>query len=99
MSEKSIASLIENVSYLVVGDCQIHKNVDIGRGTIVEGPSIIGKPARGCRDGEWRTKMGSHGHVRPFSTIYAGNLIGDRFQTGQNATIREKNRIGDDVSV
>jgi len=99
MSDKSVTSLLENVSYLVVGDCQIHKNVEIGRGTVVEGPGIIGKPARGCRDGDWRTKMGRDGHVRPFSTIYAGNLIGDRFQTGQGVTIRENNRIGNDVSI
>src|SRR3990170_3323739 len=99
MSDKSIASLLDNVSYLVVGDCQIHKNVEIGRGTIVEGPTIIGKPARGNGDGERPTRIGADCHIRPFTTIYAGNLIGARLQTGQSVNIREDNRIGQDVSI
>jgi acetyltransferase-like isoleucine patch superfamily enzyme len=31
--------------------------------------------------------------------IYAGNVIGDHFQTGNKVNIRELNRIGDNVSV
>ena len=31
--------------------------------------------------------------------IYAGNVIGRNFQTGNKVNIRESNRIGDDVSV
>jgi acetyltransferase-like isoleucine patch superfamily enzyme len=37
--------------------------------------------------------------IRPFTTIYAGTTIGAGFQSGQGASIREDNIIGDDVSV
>ena len=39
------------------------------------------------------------GTIRPFTTIYGGTVIGDRFQTGQGVSIREDNVIGDDVSI
>ncbi len=44
-------------------------------------------------------RIGGQATVRPFTTIYAGNIIGDRLQTGQGASIREDNLIGHDVSV
>jgi acetyltransferase-like isoleucine patch superfamily enzyme len=37
--------------------------------------------------------------IRPFTTIYAGVTTGRNFQTGQGASIREDNLIGDDCSV
>jgi len=37
--------------------------------------------------------------IRPFTTIYGGTTIGARLQTGQGASIREDNVMGDDVSV
>lgn len=37
--------------------------------------------------------------IRSHSVIYAGNVIGARFQTGHGALVRELNEIGDDVSV
>ena len=37
--------------------------------------------------------------MRPFTTIYAGSIIGAGLQTGQGASIREGNVLGDDVSV
>lgn len=92
-------TLTGNPVQIIDGNCQIFQNVDLGCDTVVEGPSIIGKPARGEKDGEQATKLGRNCLIRPFTTIYADNLIGDRFQTGQNVTIREENLIGNDVSV
>ena len=46
-----------------------------------------------------RSRSGSRASIRPFSTIYAGSVIGHRFQTGQGVSIRENNVIGDDVSI
>ena len=37
--------------------------------------------------------------IRPFTTIYAGSTFGARLQTGQGASIREDNVLGDDVSI
>lgn len=73
--------------------------VSLGKGTIVEPPCVLGKAPRGALPGEFMLTMGEAGTVRPFTTIYAGTVIGDRFQTGQGVSIRECNVIGDDVSI
>lgn len=43
--------------------------------------------------------IGKNALIRSGSIIYAGSKIGDSFQTGHRATIREKTHIGDHVSV
>ncbi|MBI4821361.1 MAG: transferase [Deltaproteobacteria bacterium] len=80
-------------------DAKIYPNVRIGEGTIIDGPVILGKPPRGKAPGELELVIGPNSHIRPFTVIYAGNVIGARFNTGQGASIREDNVIGDDVSV
>lgn len=77
----------------------IYSGVTIGEATIIEPPSIIGKPPRGAREGEISLRIGQNGRIRPFSTLYAGSEIGDYFQSGQGVSIREDNRIGNNVSV
>ncbi len=77
----------------------IYPNVVIGEGTLIEPPSIMGKPPRGAAEGDFLLIIGKNGHIRPFSTIYAGGKIGDNFQTGQGVSIREDNIIGDNVSI
>jgi acetyltransferase-like isoleucine patch superfamily enzyme len=78
---------------------QIYPGVEIGEGAILEPPLVLGKPPRGHQPGELRLVIGRGAVIRPFTTIYAGTIIGDRFQTGQGASIREDNEIGEDVSV
>jgi len=78
---------------------RIHENVRIGVDTQIEPPSILGMPPRGKQPGEMELVIGNHGIIRPFTTIYSGNRIGDYFQTGQGASIREDNVIGDHSSV
>lgn len=77
----------------------IYKNVEIGSGSIIEEPCVLGKPPRGKKDGELKLTIGKNAIIRPFTTIYAGTTIGDNFQTGQGTCIREDNKIGDLVSV
>ena len=77
----------------------VYENVALGAGTRVEDPCIVGKPPRGAAEGELATRIGVDSVIRPFTTIYAGTTIGDRFQTGQGVSIREDNVIGDDVSI
>jgi len=77
----------------------IYPNVTIGEGTLIEPPSIIGKPPRGVNRGELLLRIGKNAIIRPFSTIYAGSEIGDNFQTGQGVSIREDNLIGNNVSI
>ncbi|OGW78501.1 MAG: hypothetical protein A3J81_00195 [Nitrospirae bacterium RIFOXYB2_FULL_43_5] len=77
----------------------IYPNVIVGEGTLIEPPSIIGKPPRGAKHGDLELKIGSNGQIRPFTTVYAGSEIGDYFQTGQGVSIREDNLIGNNVSI
>ena len=37
--------------------------------------------------------------IRSHTVIYAGNVIGDDFQTGHGVLIREENEIGDNASI
>ena len=91
--------MIENMSYIIEDGCRVYDNVRLGDGTRIESPAILGKPPRGANPGELALIIGANGIVRPFTTIYAGNTIGDDFQTGQGASIREDNIIGNNVSV
>jgi acetyltransferase-like isoleucine patch superfamily enzyme len=75
------------------------ENAHLGGQTVVESPAYLGKPPRGKKSGELELVIGRRGLIRAFTTIYAGTTIGDDFQTGQCVSIREDNRIGDQVSI
>jgi acetyltransferase-like isoleucine patch superfamily enzyme len=83
----------------IKGDVTIYENVSIGAGSVIYGPVVLGQPPRGKKEGELPLVIGTDAVIRPFTTIYAGNQIGDNFQTGQGTSIRENNKIGDNVSI
>ncbi|MFH2036643.1 MAG: acyltransferase [Candidatus Zixiibacteriota bacterium] len=83
----------------IIGDVKIYDNVEIGNGSIIYGPVVLGQPPRGKKDGELKLIIGHDSIIRPFTTIYAGTVIGYNFQTGQGTSIREDNIIGDNVSI
>lgn len=83
----------------IEGHCRIYPNVKIGPGSVIHGPCIIGQPPRGKKSGELAVAIGRGAVIRPFTTIYAGNRIGDNFQSGQGTSIRENNHLGNGVSV
>ena len=60
---------------------------------------IIGVPPRGQAPGALDTRIGARATIRSHTVIYAGNVIGDDFQTGHGVLIRESNQIGHDVSI
>ena len=74
-------------------------NVTIGPGAELLAPVIVGQPPRGRAEGELPLTIGAGAVIRPFTTIYAGSVFGDRLQTGQGASVREDNVVGDDVSI
>ena len=84
-----------------LGDLQIciAPNVALGGACDLQPPCILGKPPRGAGEGERPLAIGAGAVIRPFTTIYAGSTIGARLQTGQGASIREDNTLGDDVSI
>jgi len=75
----------------------IYPDVTFGDNVVVEDFCVIGAPFRG-QSGE-KTTIGRNAIIRSHTVIYAGNAIGDGFQTGNKANIRELNRIGNDVSI
>ncbi|MDH7517800.1 MAG: DapH/DapD/GlmU-related protein [Candidatus Thermoplasmatota archaeon] len=83
----------------VAKTARIFKNVELGENVVVEDFVIIGVPPKGMRDGELKTVIGSNSVIRSHTVIYAGNVIGESFQTGNHASIREENVIGKDVSI
>ena len=78
---------------------KIFPGVTLGDGSIVEDYAIIGSPPRGKKAGELQTTIGKGAIIRSHTVIYAGNRIGDNFQTGNKVNIRESNEIGDNVSI
>src|SRR5262245_14832378 len=82
-----------------VSTYRLYDNVTLGAGSVLEDFCIIGTPPRGKHDGELATIIGAGAVIRSHTVIYAGNVIGGNFQTGNKVNIRESNRIGDNVSV
>jgi acetyltransferase-like isoleucine patch superfamily enzyme len=78
---------------------RVYENVTLGDDSIIDDFCILGTPPRGVRDGELRTILGARAVIRSHTVIYAGNVIGDNFQTGNKVNIRELNRIGNNVSI
>ena len=77
----------------------IYPGVRLGKDCVIEDFVIIGSPPRGYNTGELETIIGDNAIIRSHTVIYAGNRIGNNFQTGNKANIRELNEIGDDVSI
>src|SRR4051794_15098036 len=82
-----------------MNNSRIYQNVQLGVGAAIDDFCIIGVPPRGAADGDLPTKIGDGAVIRSHSVVYAGNVIGRNFQTGNKVNIRELNEIGDDVSV
>lgn len=77
----------------------IYPNVTLGPNCTVEDYAIIGAPPAGPGKAGLKTVIGGNAIIRSHTVIYAGNRIGENFQTGNKANIRELNEIGDNVSV
>lgn len=83
----------------VMHNYRIYAGVRLGSQSTIEEYCLIGVPPRGTAEGELETVVGCGAHFRSHTVVYAGNVIGDGFQTGNKANIREANRIGHQVSV
>ena len=82
----------------------IRRDVTLGEGSFVGANCILGEYWMDfCLDREHHyshpLSIGSNALIRSGSILYAGSQIGDGFQTGHQVTIREKARIGCNVSV
>lgn len=78
---------------------RLYPNVRLGQNVVIEDYCIIGKPGRGAAAGAEVTVIGDNAVIRSHTVIYAGNRIGNNFQTGHHVLIREQNEIGNNVSI
>lgn len=78
---------------------KICANVQLGPDCLAEDFCIVGVAPRGYDAGQLETVIGAGAVIRSHTVIYAGNVIGQRFQTGNKVNVRELNQIGDDVSI
>ena len=70
--------------------------VELGDDAVVEDFVLLGSSAS---DDPPVLRIGRGARIRSHTVIYAGNTIGERFQTGHGVMVREANTIGDDVSI
>ena len=77
----------------------VSPNVSINNDAEIGDFVLIGVTPRGRHVGELSTAIGHGAVIRSHTVIYAGNQIGERFQTGHGTLVREENEIGDDVSI
>ncbi len=77
----------------------VYPNVKMGKDSIVEPYALVGVIPHGKEDKVWTTVIGDNAVIRSHTVLYAGNKIGNNFQTGNKANIRELNTIADDVSI
>jgi len=73
----------------------IGPHVHLGKHVVIEDFCLIGVSG----PSDEKTIIGDHAIIRSHTVIYAGNHIGNYFQTGNKANIRECNQIGHHVSV
>ena len=78
---------------------QVHDGVHLGAGAAIGAYALVGVAPRDPLPAGARTVLGDGCVVRSHTVIYAGNIIGARFQTGHHALLRESNEVGDDVSI
>jgi acetyltransferase-like isoleucine patch superfamily enzyme len=76
----------------------IYENVKMGLGSKIQDYVIIGLYPSGSTE-ELETLIGEGAVIRSHTVIYAGNRIGDSFQTGHGVLVRECNQIGNRVSL
>lgn len=84
---------------MIVTTAQLYPNVVLGPDVEMQEFVVLGVPPRGCKPGELSTFIGKGAVLRSHTVIYAGNRIGDSFQTGHAVLIREDSEIGDYVSI
>ncbi len=82
-----------------MSEALIHPNVELGAGVEVGPFCLLGRPPKGARAGELPLSIGAGSVIRSHTVIYAGTRIGERFQSGHNAMIRESTTIGARCSV
>jgi acetyltransferase-like isoleucine patch superfamily enzyme len=67
--------------------------VSLGAGARIDPAALLGYPS-GRPGVAGSTRIGANAHIRAGSIVYADVEIGEHFETGHHAIVREQNRIG-----
>ena len=78
---------------------RLYPGVALGPGAVIGDFVVVGVPPKGREPGELVTTLGKGAVLRSHTVLYAGNVIGDHFQTGHGVLVREENTIGAKVSI
>lgn len=78
-----------------ISDNDIHIGPDFSIGEYC----LIGYKNKKDINNKIKTIIGKNANIRSHTVIYAGNNIGDNFQTGHGVLIREENHFGHNVSI
>ena len=92
-------NLLHVILFMNENTYKLYPNVKLGENVWIGDYVIIGVPPRGAQPGELQTIIGDNTIIRSHTVIYAGNIIGNNFQTGHAVMLRESNCIGDNVSI
>jgi acetyltransferase-like isoleucine patch superfamily enzyme len=82
----------------------INANVSLGEGSHVDSHTVLGAPTADyyADAGAYQPapcRIGRNAVIRSHCVVYAGVTIGDDFECGHHATVREEARIGDGVRI
>jgi len=81
----------------------IYDNVELGDNCFVGPNSILGEPtAEFYNKKNYQNpplKIGKGSIIRSYTILYGGSTISDNLKTGHGAIIRERNKIGNNVSI
>lgn len=79
----------------------VHAGVELGDDSVVGPYCILGEPSvEFYRKEDYENpplRIGSHALIRSHSVLYADSSIGEYFQSGHRATIREQSKLGHHV--
>jgi acetyltransferase-like isoleucine patch superfamily enzyme len=78
---------------------KVYPSVVLGANVRIGDFCIVGEPAATVSKEQLETRIGDNAVIRSHTVIYAGNLIGCDFRTGNHVNMRESNHIGNRVSI
>jgi acetyltransferase-like isoleucine patch superfamily enzyme len=85
------------MSIIIARTAIVDSRVEIGDDAVIEEYVILGSRTMAGELAPLR--IGPGARIRSHTVVYPASRIGDRFQTGHAAMIREANTIGHDVSI
>lgn len=91
----TLASIGKNVQ--IAPFCIIHDNVVIGDNTVIDSYCELGITTPLAKNKT--LYIGANAHIRSYSSLYQGSVIGKHFNTGHYVTVRENSDIGNNVQL